>query len=178
MQRRVSGDEIRELVGRLRERIPNLVLRTTFITGFPGETESQFGELKEFVKETRFERMGVFPYSLEPGTPAVRLDGHLPDDVRLQWYDELMAVQQPIAFQHAASLVGFEVDVLIDEQLQDGVWAGRCWADAPEIDAGVFVTGNDICPGEIVPVEIVRRENYDLVGVAVEDPDSQLQASG
>ena len=79
MQRRVNRVQTEELVGKLRERIPNLVLRTTFITGFPGESDEQFAELRDFVSATRFERMGVFTYSLEPGTPAVKLDGHLPD---------------------------------------------------------------------------------------------------
>ena len=82
MQRRVNSDQTRELVSKLRERIPNVVLRTTFITGFPGETDQQFDELRQFVEETRFERMGVFTYSLEPGTPAVKLEGHLPEDVK------------------------------------------------------------------------------------------------
>jgi ribosomal protein S12 methylthiotransferase len=101
MQRRVNSDQTRELVSKLRERIPNVVLRTTFITGFPGETDQQFEELRQFVEETRFERMGVFTYSLEPGTPAVKLDGHLPEDVKEARRDELMAMQQEIAFTHA-----------------------------------------------------------------------------
>ncbi|MFM7836368.1 MAG: radical SAM protein, partial [Planctomycetaceae bacterium] len=99
MQRRVNGEQTRDLIGRLRERIPNVVLRTTFITGFPGETDEQFEELRKFVEEVRFERLGVFTYSLEPGTPAVRLDGHLPEDVKEARRDELMALQQEIAFE-------------------------------------------------------------------------------
>jgi len=105
MQRRVSSDQTRELIGKLRERIPNLVLRTTFITGFPGETDAQFEELRDFVSEMRFERMGVFTYSAESGRPAIQLDGHLPEDVKAQRHEELMAVQQSIAFEHAQSLV-------------------------------------------------------------------------
>ena len=166
MQRRVNGDQTRELVGKLRERVPNLVLRTTFIAGFPGETDEQFEELRDFVLETRFERMGVFTYSVEPGTPATKLDGHLPEDVKEARRDELMAVQQQIAFEHAESLVGYELDVLIDDQAEEDVYIGRSFADAPEIDSNVFVSGENLAVGGMVPVEIVRQEGYDLIGVA------------
>src|SRR5580692_5357005 len=108
MQRRVNRQQTVELVNKLRERIPNVVLRTTFITGFPGETQAQFEELYDFVEETRFERMGVFTYSLEPGTPAVKLDGHLPEEVKEARRDHLMQLQQEIAFEFGDSLVGFE----------------------------------------------------------------------
>lgn len=165
MQRRVNSEQTKELVGKLRERIPNLVMRTTFIAGFPGETDAQFEELRDFVAETRFERMGVFTYSLEPGTPAVKLDGHLPEEVKEQRRDELMALQQQIAFEHAESLIGFELDVLIDEQVEEGVWVGRTFADAPEIDSSVFVSGGDLQPGDMIPVEIVDRQDYDLIGI-------------
>lgn len=168
MQRRVNSEQTRELVGKLRDRIPNLILRTTFITGFPGETDEQFLELRDFIEETRFERMGVFTYSVEPGTPATRLDGHLPEDVKAARRDELMALQQRIAFEHADSLVGYELDVLIDDQVEDNVYIGRSFADAPEIDSSVFVSAQSLQIGSMVPVEIVRREDYDLIGVASE----------
>ncbi len=171
MQRRVNGDQTRELVTKLRERIPNVVLRTTFITGFPGETDRDFADLRRFVEETRFERMGVFPWSPEPGTPAMKLDGHLPEDIRNSRRDELMELQQQIAFEHAESLIGYELDVLIDEQIEEGVSIGRTFADAPEIDASVIVTGADLQPGMMVPVEILQRDDYDLVGV-VSDPEA------
>lgn len=167
MQRRVDRAKTEELVAKLRERIPNLVLRTTFITGFPGETDAQFGELREFVARTRFERMGVFTYSLEPGTPAVKLDGHLPEDVKNARRDELMALQQQIAFEFGDSLTGCELDVLIDAQIDDETWVGRTWADAPEIDGTVYVSGRDLPVGEFLPVEIQARQDYDLVGSAV-----------
>ncbi|MCA9085226.1 MAG: 30S ribosomal protein S12 methylthiotransferase RimO [Planctomycetaceae bacterium] len=169
MQRRVNSEQTRELVSKLRERIPNLVLRTTFITGFPGETDEQFEELRQFVEETRFERMGVFTYSVEPGTPAVKLDGHLPEDVKEARRDELMALQQQIAFEHADSLIGYELDVLIDDQVEDELFVGRSFADAPEIDSNVYVSGRDLQIGSMVPVEMVRREDYDLIGVVSGD---------
>ena len=168
MQRRVNSDQTRELVSKLRERIPNVVLRTTFITGFPGETDQQFEELRQFVEETRFERMGVFTYSLEPGTPAVKLEGHLPEDVKEARRDELMALQQKIAFEHADTMIGYELDVLIDEEIGDGVYVGRSYADAPEIDANVIVRGVDLQPGDMVPVEIMERQDYDLVGMVAD----------
>lgn len=167
MQRRVNRAKTEELVGKLREKIPNLVLRTTFVVGFPGETDEQFEELCEFVEETQFERMGVFPYSLEPGTPAEKLDGHLPEDVKNARRDELMALQQGIAFEFGDSLVGYELDVLIDEEMEPGVWAGRTFADAPEIDGTVYVTGENLEVGQLIPVEILERKDYDLVGAEV-----------
>ncbi|MGV2338741.1 MAG UNVERIFIED_CONTAM: hypothetical protein LVR18_33565 [Planctomycetaceae bacterium] len=145
------------------------MLRTTFITGFPGETDKQFEELRDFVQETRFERMGVFTYSLEPGTPAVKLEGHLPEDVKEARRDELMSLQQQIAFEHADAFIGYELDVLIDQELEDGVYVGRSFADAPEIDSSVIVTGAELQPGDLVPVEILQREDYDLVGIACLD---------
>ncbi|MCA9055404.1 MAG: 30S ribosomal protein S12 methylthiotransferase RimO, partial [Planctomycetaceae bacterium] len=105
MQRRVNRERTVELIDKLREAIPNLALRTTFIVGFPGETDAQFEELKEFVTETRFERIGVFTFSPEPETPAMKLDGHLPDDVKHARRDELMELQQQFAFDFADSLV-------------------------------------------------------------------------
>lgn len=166
MQRRVNGDQTRELVGKLRERVSNLVLRTTFITGFPGETEEQFEELRDFVLETKFERMGVFPYSTEPGTPAVKLDGHMPMEVREARRDILMADQQKIAFAHADSLLGYELDILIDSKSEDGLYIGRCFADCPDIDPCVFVSGQNLTIGDFVPSEIIRRQDYDLIAEA------------
>jgi len=169
MQRRVNRSQTVELLEKLRTQIDNVVIRTTFIVGFPGETDDQFGELAEFVQDARFERLGVFTYSLEPGTPAVKLDGHLPERVKTERRDALMALQQPIAFEHAESLIGYELDVLIDEQAEGGGFVGRTFADAPEIDACVRVVVADpstreLAIGEFLPVEITGREGYDLVG--------------
>jgi ribosomal protein S12 methylthiotransferase len=172
MQRRVDRGRTIELVEKLRSRIANLVLRTTFIVGFPGETDEQFEELREFVKEARFERMGVFTYSPEPGTPAMKLDGHLPEQVKQSRRDELMAVQQQIAFEFSDSLVGYELDCLIDEQCDENVWSGRIYADAPEIDATVFVQGVGLTVGSLAPVEIVGRRDYDCLAVA-DDNDAE-----
>ncbi len=168
MSRRIDRDKTIALVEKLRARIPNLVLRTTFIVGFPGETDSDFGELVDFVETTHFERMGVFPFSPEPGTPAMRLDGHLPDAVKQARRDELMTVQQRAAFAFADSLVGYELDVVIDSEAGEGLWAGRTFADAPEIDATVYVSGDGLEIGRKVPVVLTGRDGYDWVGEIAE----------
>lgn len=174
MQRRVNRDQTVELVHKLRDRIPNLVLRTTFITGFPGETDEQFEELKDFVADAKFQRMGVFTYSLEPGTPAEKLGDHLPDDVKNARRDELMELQQQIAFDFADSLVGYELDVLIDSETDEpGVFAGRTFADAPDIDGTVYVEAEGIEPGDIVPVFIAGRQDYDLIGEVADMSDEE-----
>jgi ribosomal protein S12 methylthiotransferase len=172
MQRRVSRSETELLLRKLRSRIPNLVMRTTFITGFPGETDEQFGELVDFVAEQKFERLGVFTYSFEPDTPAARLPDHLPDEVKLARQAELMGVQQEIAFDWNASQIGRQMDVLLDTPLEGerGVWLGRSYADAPDVDGVVYVTGEGLKPGQIVPCEIVTSKDYDLVAVATGEP--------
>jgi ribosomal protein S12 methylthiotransferase len=172
MQRRVNRAATEELLAKLRERIPGLVLRTTFITGFPGETPEQFAELVEFARRWRFERVGVFTYSLEPDTPAARLDGHLPDDEKAARRDELMRMQQSIAHDHARRQVGRILEVIVDRQSEEreDVWIGRSPADAPDIDCVVYVTAPGTSAakpltGRIVRVEIVAAAGYDLAGV-------------
>jgi ribosomal protein S12 methylthiotransferase len=172
MQRRVAKQPTEELLAKLRGRIPGLVLRTTFITGFPGETREQFAELLDFVRTWRFERAGVFTYSLEPDTPAARLDGHLDEAEKLARRDELMKVQQGIAHDHARRQVGRVFDVIVDRQSEEreDVWIGRTYADAPDIDCVVYVTApgtsaKEPLTGRIVPVEIVASSGYDLAGV-------------
>lgn len=172
MQRRVNREKTVELVEKLRERVPNLVLRTTFIVGFPGETDEQFEELRDFVAATRFERMGVFPYSVEPGTPAVKLDGHLPEDVKLARQQSLMETQQSLAFDWGKSLVDYELDCIVDSPTEDPqLWIGRTYADAPEIDGVVYIQAENLVPGEMLPVTIVEANEYDLVAVPSEGDD-------
>jgi ribosomal protein S12 methylthiotransferase len=172
MQRRVARQPTEELLGKLRARIPNLVLRTTFITGFPGETRAQFDELLDFVRQWRFERAGVFTYSLEPDTPAAKLDGHMDEAEKVARRDELMRVQQGIAHEHSRAQVGRVLDVIIDRQAaeREDVWIGRSSADAPDIDCTVYVTAPGTSAkrpltGKIIPVEIVAASGYDLAGV-------------
>jgi ribosomal protein S12 methylthiotransferase len=172
MQRRVAKEPTEALLEKLRARIPNLVLRTTFITGFPGETRQQFEELLEFVRRWRFERAGVFTYSLEPDTPAAKLDGHMDEAEKVARRDELMREQQKIAHEHSRAQVGRVLDVIIDRQSdeREDVWIGRSYADAPDIDCVVYVTApgssaTQPLTGRIIPVEIVASSGYDLAGV-------------
>jgi len=172
MQRRVSRSATEELLAKLRAQIPGLVLRTTFITGFPGETEEQFEELVAFAEAQRFERLGVFTYSFEPDTPAARLPDHLDEATKQRRCDRLMEVQQRIAFAWNAAQKGKRIDVLIDRQVpgEKQAWIGRGHADAPDVDSVVYVSGHKLAPGRIVSCEIVATSEYDLVGVAVGKP--------
>ncbi len=167
MRRRVDREETEQLLDRLRRRIGPLVLRTTLMTGFPGETEKQFEELLDFVRRRRFERLGVFAFCNEPGTPAAELDGHLSEDVKRDRRDRLMAAQQEIAFAWNASQVGRRLDVIIDRPVpgERNAHIGRGYADAPEVDGQVYVTGEGLSPGQIVSCEVVAAEGYDLIGI-------------
>lgn len=174
MARRVTRSETEQLLGKLRSRIKNLSIRTTFITGFPGETEEQFDELAEFVRQQRFERMGVFTYSFEPDTPAANLPDQLPEQIKESRRERLMEVQQQVAFDWCQSQLGREVDVILDQPVagEKNVFVGRSVADAPDVDGLVFVTGDrqKLKVGQIVPTQVVATQEYDLVGVAVGKP--------
>jgi ribosomal protein S12 methylthiotransferase len=169
MQRRVNRAETEDLLGRLRSAIPNLTLRTTFIVGFPGETEAELAELCEFVQTARFERAGVFPYSFEPGTPATRLDGHLPEEVKVERRNRLMEVQQQVAFDWTRSQVGKEIEVIIDgpDPELPGHHLARSHADAPEIDPLVRVKGKNLRAGDIVRAKVTGADGYDLAARAI-----------
>jgi ribosomal protein S12 methylthiotransferase len=172
MQRRVNRADTEALLGRLRASIPNLVMRTTLITGFPGETEAQFEELVDFAEQQKFERLGVFTYSFEPDTPAAKLPDHVPAEVMESRRERLMAVQQEIAFQWNADQIGRQMDVLIDAPVpgEKDVWIGRSYADAPDVDGVVYVTGEGLTTGDIAPCEIVASREYDLVGALSGSP--------
>jgi ribosomal protein S12 methylthiotransferase len=167
MRRPVDRRQIEQLLDQLRQRIDGLALRTTLMTGFPGETEEQFAELLDFVVRRRFERLGAFAFCPEPGTPAEELDGQVPDAVKQSRRDRLMAAQQEIAFAWNAAQVGRRLDVMIDGRVADEpqAYVGRTYADAPEIDGQIYVTGKDLSPGQIVSCEVVTAEGYDLVGI-------------
>jgi len=169
MVRRVDRAATEELLGRLRAGIPNLVMRTTFIVGFPGETDAEFQELKSFAESFRFERAGVFPYSFEPTTPSAKLDGHLPEEVKLARRDELMEAQQAIAFDWAAKQVGKELDVIVDNADPEftGHFQGRTYADSPDIDCEIRVKGKNLRSGDFVKVKITAADGYDLTGKTI-----------
>jgi ribosomal protein S12 methylthiotransferase len=178
MNRRHTRAETEAIVARLRASLPGLVLRTTFIVGFPGETDAEFAELLAYVEATRFERLGVFPYSFEPDTPAAKLPGHLSEEVKAERRGRIMAAQQPIAFGYNQALVGRTLDVLIDGPAPEGrdLWLGRTFADAPDVDGVTFVAGAGLEPGDLVPCEIVAAEGYDLVARAQAAPPRKRRA--
>jgi ribosomal protein S12 methylthiotransferase len=172
MARRVTRESTMEMVAKLREGIPNLAMRTTMISGFPGETDEQADELEAFVSEIQFERLGVFTYSIEPDTPAAKLDGHLPERVKKERRNRLMAIQQSNAFAWCQKQIGKRLPVLIDKAFEgaERVWLGRSYADAPDVDACVYVTelpDQPVKSGDLIDCEIVSFKDYDLVGVAV-----------
>jgi ribosomal protein S12 methylthiotransferase len=167
MRRRVDRRDTEELLDRLRNRIERLVLRTTMLVGFPGETEDQFTELLDFIRRRRFERLGVFAFCNEPGTPAEDLDGHLSEAVKQQRRNRLMAAQQEIAFAWNAEQAGRTLDVMIDGPVpgEPNAYIGRTYADAPDVDGQVFVTGQGLDSGQVVPCEVVAAQGYDLIAV-------------
>lgn len=172
MQRRVTRGETETLLGKLRRAIPNLTLRTTFIVGFPSETDAEFKELNEFVRESKFERCGVFPYSREPGTPADRLPDHLPEELKQARRDRIMETQQQVAFSWCQAQVGRELEAIIDSPDHEvpNHYAGRTHADAPDIDGSVRLKGKNLQPGDLVKVKVTAADGYDLAGRAVGDP--------
>jgi ribosomal protein S12 methylthiotransferase len=172
MQRRVNRAETEALLKRLRSDIPNLTLRTTFITGFPGETNEHFAELADFVREQKFERAGVFTYSFEADTPGARLPEHVSEEVKSARRDELMAIQQQVAFEWNEQQIGKQIEVIIDRPVEGErhAWIARGHADAPDIDQVVYVTGRNLQPGKLSRCEIVAASGYDLVGAAVGRP--------
>ncbi len=169
MQRKVNRAAIEALLAQLRQAIPGLALRTTFIVGFPGETEEEFNELVDFVRTTQFERVGVFPYSLEPGTPAERLPDHLAEEVKNERQARLMEAQQEVAFRWTQAQIGKEMEVIIDgadPEFPNHALA-RSKADAPEIDCLVRVKGRNLRAGDLVKVKVTGADGYDLIGRAI-----------
>jgi ribosomal protein S12 methylthiotransferase len=171
MSRRVNKQQTIETIDRLRTGIPNLCLRTTMLTGFPGETDDQFEELLEFVNATRFDRLGVFSYSFEEATPSANLPDHIDDNVKSMRHETLMLAQQKIMHERNKSLVNSRLEVMVDQAVpqEDNAWVGRSKADAPAIDSLVFLTGNgeQLSPGQIVEAEIVTVSEYDLIGAVL-----------
>ncbi len=166
MKRRVTRKQIETLLEKLRKWVPGIAIRTTFIAGSPGETDAQHKELVQFVKDFGFDMMGVFPFSPEPGTPMGKAAGQLPDDVKQARVDELMLAQQEIAFKRAKSMVGQQMQVLIDRpagrDAEDG-FVARHQGQAPDIDSCVFLHADGVHPGQMLNVKITDFQAYDLV---------------
>lgn len=177
MNRRVDKAQTEELLARFREEIPNVVLRTSLIVGFPGETERNYQELLDFVAKWKFERAGVFKFSAEPGTPAAQMENQVPQDVIDRRYERLYARQEHISRNFATNQRGKTLDVILDSRAvaesgatMRNVCIGRTYADAPDVDPVVYVTGRDLELGKPTKCEIVEAQGLDLIAVPV-DPE-------
>ena len=176
MNRETSRKEIERLLVKVRDAIPGLTFRTTFIVGFPGETDDDFQQLYDFVAESAFDRVGVFPYSVEEHTPAARYPEQVSEEVKQERYDRLMALQRGISLARNQKLIGKTFDVLIDEPgAVDTPAIGRTEADAPEVDKEVLIYGAEVEQGAFLPIHITDALEYDLVGEVVYQEQTALQ---
>ena len=188
MRRNVTREQQQELCEKMRERIPGMAIRTTFITGFPGETDRDHDELVEFVESFGFDMLGVFRYSREAGTPAARLDEdeamHVPDEVKAEREQELMLTQQRIAFENAAYVAEEQsrFDVLIDSARPEADPAcdsfestGRCYHQAPQVDSLTYVhSTTPLAPGELIRCTVVDADGYDLIAQPTEELERKV----
>ena len=170
MGRRTNQAELRNMIARLRERIPDICLRTTLITGFPGETQEDHEELMAFVDEMEFDRLGVFTYSAEEDTPAAEFEDQIEEEIKKDRQAEIMELQQEIAFEKAENAVGRTVLAMIEGRLpNENAYAARTYMDAPNVDGLVFVqTSRELMTGDFVKVKITGSYEYDLIGEIVE----------
>lgn len=167
MNRSGSYNSLKEILQKMKKRIPDLSLRTTFMVGFPGETEEDFEELCNFVKDIKFDKMGCFAYSPEEDTPAYSFESQIDDDVKKRRAEVLMDIQYSITEKANKSRIGNVYKVIVDEK-NDGKYIGRSYLDSPEIDSGIFFTSdNDLNVGDFVQVKITDFDGYDLIGESV-----------
>ena len=166
MGRRTSKEQLKAVIGKLREEIPDICLRTTLITGFPGETKEQHEELMEFVDEMEFDRLGVFTYSPEEDTPAAEMPDQIPEEIKEERQAELMELQQDIAFDAAEDMIGKEVLVMIEGKVADeNAYVGRTYKDAPGVDGLIFInTEEELMSGDFAKVKVTGALEYDLIG--------------
>lgn len=171
MARKSSLELLKDTIAKLRREIPGIALRTTLIVGFPGETEEDFNILYDFVKETRFDRLGVFTYSQEEGTPAAKFEDQIDEKVKIKRRDAIMALQHGISQELTAAKVGREMKVLIEGKITDeDVYIGRTYQDAPDIDGEVFVEyEGELISGDYVDVRITGANDYDLIGEIIDE---------
>ncbi|WP_414697078.1 30S ribosomal protein S12 methylthiotransferase RimO [Peptacetobacter sp. AB845] len=170
MNRRTSKEDIRNKVDMIRSKIPDAVIRTTVIVGFPGETEEDLEELIEFMKEIKFDRLGAFAYSREEDTPADRMDGHMDEEIKEERRDRVMMVQQAISEEINQKREDKVFEVLIEEEAEEGVYVGRTQGDAEEIDSVVYVNSDEELEiGSFVNVYITEAMEYDLIGDVVDE---------
>ncbi len=172
MGRRTTKQDLIDIVGKLRKEIPDICLRTTLITGFPGETDEQHEEVLDFIDELSFDRLGAFTYSAEEDTPAAEFENQVDEEVKTQRRDEIMELQQAISTECSADMVGRTLKVMIEGKLADeNVYVGRTYRDAPNVDGYVFVnTDAQLMSGDFIPVRITGSDEYDLIG----EPDYEF----
>lgn len=166
MGRRTSREDLVEVIQKLRKEIPDIAIRTTLITGFPGETQEDHQGLMNFVNECKFERLGVFTYSPEENTLAAEFEDQIDEEVKEQRRDEIMTLQQEISFEHAQELVGKVIRVMVEGYLyEDNIYVGRSYMDAPNVDGCVFINSQEeLMTGEFVYVKIIQGREYDVIG--------------
>ena len=166
MGRRTNQEELRERIARIRERIPGIALRTTLISGFPGETQEDFEDLYRFVNETEFDRLGVFPYSQEEDTAAAEMEDQIPDEIKNSRRDELMELQQAVCFDKNEEMIGTVLEVMVEGKVADeDTYVTRTYRDAPSVDGYLFLnTGANLMTGDFVKVKVTGSNDYDLVG--------------
>ena len=166
MGRRTSKEQLVGIISRLREEIPDITLRTTLITGFPGETEKQHEELMDFVDEMEFDRLGVFTYSPEEDTPAAEMPDQISEEVKEDRQAEIMELQQEIVFAQAEDMIGKEVLVMIEGKVADeNAYVGRTYKDAPNVDGLIFInTDEELISGDFAKVKVTGAADYDLIG--------------
>lgn len=165
MNRKSNSESIRKVIKKLREEIPNVVIRTTVMVGFPGETNDDFEELYNFVKETKFDRLGAFSYSKEEGTPAERLPNQIHANTKKSRYNKIMSLQQQIAIEKQKELIGRKLEVLVETKTFDGkYYVGRSYMDVPDIDGLIYIEMTDeSLEGKFVECEIIEANDYDLI---------------
>ena len=166
MGRRTSKAQLVGIITKLRREIPDIVLRTSLITGFPGETEEDHQELMEFVDEMEFDRLGVFTYSPEEGTPAETMEGQVPEELKEERRDEIMELQQEISLEKGNNRIGQELLVMIEGKVSgESAYIGRTYGDAPKVDGYMFVqTGELLVTGDFAKVKVTGAMEYDLIG--------------
>jgi len=171
MGRRSTKEDLIHLINKLRKRIPDICLRTTLIVGFPGETDEEYEDLVQFVKDMKFDRLGVFTYSKEEGTPAAKMRGQIPKKIKEFRKDKIMKLQQAICEEKSAQCVGRTLEVIIDGKLpEENVYCGRTYRDAPEIDGMVFVSADEeLLSGDFIKASITSSNEYDLIGRIVDE---------
>lgn len=167
MGRKTDSIYIRKLIEKIRNTIPDVAIRTSFIIGFPGETEEKFQRLLEFMKEIKFERLGIFTYSKEEGTPAYKLPDQISEKIKDERFHKAMQLQNDIAREVNRKFMGKTMEVLVEEpnELDESTCIGRTYADAPDVDGVVYLKGSGFKPGDIIKVKIVDTLDYDLVGI-------------